>query len=107
VEDYPRDLLELEARFSTEAECREYLAQWRWPEGFRCPQCTGSKAWPVGGVPLEFAACGAQASVTAETIFQDTRTPLPVWFRAMWVGNNAEERRQRARIAAGSGSEEL
>jgi len=25
-----------------------------------------------------------QISVTAGTIFQDTRTPLPVWFRAMW-----------------------
>ena len=84
MEDYPRDLLELEARFSSEAACREYLAQLRWPEGFRCPQCSGSKAWPVRGVLLECAACGAQTSVTAGTIFQDTRTPLPVWFRAMW-----------------------
>src|SRR5437879_11411444 len=30
------------------------------------------------------AACGRQTSVTAGTIFQDTRTPLPTWFRAMW-----------------------
>jgi transposase-like protein len=84
VEDYPRDLLELEARFSTEAACREYLAQLRWPEGFRCPHCGGGKAWPVRSVLLECSACGAQTSVTAGTIFQDTRTPLPVWFRAMW-----------------------
>jgi transposase-like protein len=33
---------------------------------------------------LECAACGRQSSVTAGTIFQDTRTPLAVWFRAMW-----------------------
>ena len=84
VEDYPRNLLELEARFSTEAACREYLAKLRWPGGFRCPQCSGGKAWPVRGVLLECSACGAQTSVTAGTIFQDTRTPLPVWFRAMW-----------------------
>ncbi len=84
VEDYPRDLLELEARFSTEAACREYLAQLRWPGGFFCPRCGGRKAWPVRGVLLECSACGAQTSVTAGTIFQDTRTPLPVWFRAMW-----------------------
>jgi len=84
VEDYPRDLLELEARFSTEAACREYLAQLRWPGGFCCPRCSGGKAWPVRGVLLECAACGAQTSVTAGTIFQDTRTPLSVWFRAMW-----------------------
>ena len=84
VEDYPRDRLELEARFSTEAACREYLAQLRWPEGFRCPHCGGNRAWPVRGVLLECAACGVQTSVISGTIFQDTRTPLPVWFRAMW-----------------------
>ena len=84
MEDYPRDLLELEARFSTEAACREYLAQLRWPEGFLCPRCGGRKAWPVRGVLFECSACGAQTSVTAGTIFQDTRTPLPIWFRAMW-----------------------
>jgi hypothetical protein len=41
-------------------------------------------AWPVRNVLLECAACGRQTSVTAGTIFQDTRTPLPTWFRAMW-----------------------
>jgi transposase-like protein len=84
VEEYPRDLLELEARFSTETACREYLARLRWPDGFHCPRCGGGKAWSVRGVLLECAACGVQTSVTAGTIFQDTRTPLPVWFRAMW-----------------------
>jgi len=50
MEDYPRDLLELEARFSIEIACRKYLAQLRWPDGFRCPHCSGGKAWPVCGV---------------------------------------------------------
>ena len=30
------------------------------------------------------AACGRQISVTAGTIFQGTRKPLAMWFRAMW-----------------------
>jgi transposase-like protein len=30
------------------------------------------------------AACRAQISVTAGTIFQDSRLPLALWFRAMW-----------------------
>ena len=34
---------------------------------------------------FQCAACGRQASVTAGTMFQDTRTPLTVWFRAMWA----------------------
>jgi hypothetical protein len=35
-------------------------------------------------VLLECAGCGYQTSVIAGTIFQDTRTPLSTWFRAMW-----------------------
>src|SRR6267378_7687533 len=84
MEEYPRNLTEFEALFATEAACREYLFRLRWPDGFRCPRCGGGKSWTVRGVLLECAACGCQTSVTAGTIFQDTRTPLPVWFRAMW-----------------------
>jgi transposase-like protein len=84
VEDYPRDLAEFEARFSTEAACREYLLRLRWPDGFCCPRCVGRKTWPLRGVLLQCSSCGYQSSVTAGTIFQDTRKPLTVWFRAMW-----------------------
>jgi transposase-like protein len=84
VEDYPRDLMELEARFSTEVACREYLFELRWPEGFRCPRCGGRKAWPASQVLWECASCHRQLSVTAGTIFQDSRLPLTLWFRAAW-----------------------
>jgi transposase-like protein len=84
MEDFPRDLIDLEDRFSTEAACRAYLVQLRWPEGFRCPRCGHGRAWPVRGMYLECARCHRQASVTAGTIFQDTRKPLRQWFRAIW-----------------------
>lgn len=84
MEDYPRTLAELEARFSSEQACRDYLFQLRWPDGFRCPRCGGTKAWPLGSVWWRCARCRRQVSVTAGTIFQDTHTPLTVWFRAMW-----------------------
>jgi transposase-like protein len=83
VEEYPRNLTELEANFTTEDACRAYLARLRWPTGFRCAHCGSGKAWPVRSL-RECAGCGYQTSVTAGTIFQDTRTPLSVWFRAMW-----------------------
>jgi transposase-like protein len=85
VNEYPRTQVEFEQWFRTEEQCRAYLARLRWPEGFRCPACGGNKAWPVRRLLLHCAACGRQTSVTAGTIFQDTRTPLPVWFRAMWT----------------------
>ncbi len=85
-EEYPRNLSEFEAWFATEQACRDYLFRLRWPEGFRCPSCDGRQYWPVRTVLLECGKCGHQASVTAGTIFQDTRKPLVDWFRAMyWV----------------------
>ena len=85
MEDYPRNLGEFEARFSTEAACRAYLVRLRWPDGFRCPRCGGRKTWPVSEILLQCSGCGYQSSVTAGTIFQDTRKPLTLWFRAMWA----------------------
>lgn len=84
MEDYPRTIIEFESRFSTEAGCREYLVQMRWPEGFRCPKCGSAKASLVRGILFQCSACRHQASVTAGTIFQDIRAPLTMWFRAMW-----------------------
>ena len=84
VEDYPRTLGEFEARFASEAACRAYLTQLRWPSGFVCPRCRGTKAWPARGVLWHCAACGRQTSVTAGTIFHKTRTPLSSWFWAIY-----------------------
>lgn len=84
VEDYPRTLLELERRFSTDQACRDYLFSLRWPEGFVCPRCGGRKAWRTERGLWHCGHCDHQASVTAGTIFQDTHLPLVLWFRAIW-----------------------
>ncbi len=84
MEDYPRNLSEFDTRFASEEACRKYLFNLRWPDGFCCPRCGGKKSWPGRGVLQECAGCGYQSSVTAGTIFQDTRTPLRLWFQAMW-----------------------
>ena len=84
MEDYPRTVQEFEDRFSTEESCRAYLVNLRWPEGFRCPQCQGSKAVIVRATLYQCSDCRRQTSPTAGTIFQDTRKPLVMWFRAMW-----------------------
>jgi transposase-like protein len=84
VEDYPRDLREFDLRFGNEEACRNYLIQLRWPDGFRCPRCGCPKSSPVRALLLRCHDCRYQVSVTAGTIFQDTRTPLRVWFQAIW-----------------------
>ena len=84
IENYPTTLLELEEQFATEEQCRAYLAALRWPEGFMCPRCGGRKAWPAQRGRLICAACRHQATVTAGTIFQDSRLSLRLWCRALW-----------------------
>ena len=76
--------MELEERFSTEEGCRDYLIRLRWPTGFDCPRCHASGNWTATRGRLICRACRYQGSVTAGTIFQDTRKPLRMWFRAVW-----------------------
>ena len=83
-EDYPRTLRELERRFITEQACREYLFDLRWPHGFICPRCHASTASALKTGRFQCSGCRYQVSVTAGTAFQDTKTPLTIWFRAMW-----------------------
>jgi transposase-like protein len=84
MEDYPRTVMELEERFSTEEACRDYLIRLRWPNGFICPRCQTSGNWSATRGRLICQACRHQTSVTAGTIFQDTHKPLRMWFRAVW-----------------------
>ena len=84
MEEYPRNLSEFEAWFDTKQACREYLFGVRWPGGFRCPRCGGGHFWPVRSALMQCQECDHQTSVTAGTIFQDTRKPLVDWFRAMY-----------------------
>ena len=81
---YPTTLLEFEAMFSTDEACRDYLERLRWGDGFVCPACSGTKAWRMRGGLWLCSGCRRQVSVKAGTIFQDSRLPLRLWFRAIW-----------------------
>ena len=83
TEDYPRTLLELEQRFGDEAKCRGYLFALRWAQGFICPVC-GAGGLAIRRDLWRCVRCGRETSVAAGTIFQDSKLPLVVWFRAMW-----------------------
>lgn len=72
--------------FPTEAEAIEYLAQWRWPEGFVCPRCEERHATRLATRPLwECHGCGYQASVTAGTVMAHTHVPLRLWLYGFWL----------------------
>ncbi len=82
----PSDLPGFLARFATEDACARLLRRWRYPGGFACPRCKGTKAWYLGVRRLdECAGCGHQVSLTAGTLFHRTRKPLRSWFAAIFL----------------------
>jgi transposase-like protein len=91
MEDYPKNALEFEQWFATEQACRDYLWQVRYPDGFVCPRCGGTESWSTERGLYRCRDCDYQMSVTAGTIFQGTRKPLRLWFRAMWYVVNQKQ----------------
>src|SRR5271166_2402698 len=83
--DYPRTFREVDEWFRSDAECRKYIRRLRWPTGFICPRCRGTgEPWVTSRGLLHCPGCQGQTSLTAGTIFQDTRKPFRMWFMAMW-----------------------
>jgi transposase-like protein len=87
MSDFPRSLLEFQHRFPDEHACAAYLANARWPNGFRCPACGHDKGWELAtkAFTWECAGCGKQTSVTAGTVMHGSRLALTVWFWAAYL----------------------
>ena len=90
-QDYPRSVGEFLSWFGTDADCRDYLAWLRWPDGFVCDECGHVDGWRLADGRWECAGCSRRTSVTAGTIFDRTRTPLTVWFHACWSFATAKD----------------
>ena len=78
--------------YGTEDQCRQFLLEKRWPNGFVCPKCNHTKCFNIQCRNLyQCKACNRQTSVTAGTIMDKTRTPLSKWFLALYlVGENKQ-----------------
>lgn len=83
--DYPRTFDEMDDWFRTEAGCRDYIRRLRWPDGFVCRHCGAiGEPWVMKRGVFRCRAYDGESSLTAGTVFQDTRKPLRTWFLAMW-----------------------
>ena len=71
-------------QFSTEAQCREYLAGLRWKSGYVCPKCGSRHAYQLANGRYQCAKCRHQVSVTAGTVLHKTHMPLTQWFLAFY-----------------------
>lgn len=78
--------LNLHYELNTEEACADFLYQLKWPSGFSCPSCGFRHAYRINSrrLPLfECSRCSFQASLTAGTVMDRSRTPLTKWFKAI------------------------
>jgi len=84
--DFPRTLRDFQTRFENDAACRQYLAESRWPDGYRCPRCGHQDAIDLPTRALwRCKGCGYDTSVTVGTVLHRTRMPLTHWFCAAYL----------------------
>lgn len=85
---------ELMARFPNEAACKEFLKQRRWPDKVACPRCkSGEHVYPLKTMPFRWECSNKTCrkgnayrfSVTAGTIYEDTKVPLVTWFKVLYT----------------------
>src|SRR5689334_5570806 len=80
------NLLSILEAYDTDAECRAYLEELRWPNGVECPRCQSTSISRIKARKVfDCDKCRYQFSVTAGTIFHDSHLPLPKWFLAIFL----------------------
>lgn len=72
-------------QYGAEEQCRKALQDWRWPDGFVCPECSCTKFCVLGNGRWQCNECRSQTSLTAGTLFAGTKLPLKTWFLAMYL----------------------
>ena len=83
-------LTDFQARYGTEAQCRDVVIGWRWPNGFQCPGCDGGDHVVTSRLQFQCRGCGKQTSIKVGTIFQHTLLPLTKWFQGMYFLTQAK-----------------
>lgn len=83
MERYPVSVLDFQDVFPTDEACYHYLRLMKWPEGFVC-RCKHRDAWDMKKGAYRCKQCRHDIRITAGTIFDKTRTPLRLWFNAIW-----------------------
>jgi ribosomal protein L37AE/L43A len=70
-----------ERLYGSEAQCRALVIAARWPNGFVCPACGGTKHAALKTRDLfQCNGCRVQTSPIAGAIFAATKLGLRVWF---------------------------
>lgn len=72
--------------YDSEEACLAAIYRAKWPRGFVCPYCEHNAGYELRKPRMmECASCRRQTSITANTLFQDSKVPLVSWFLAIYL----------------------
>jgi hypothetical protein len=84
-------LIEFMKDYGTEEQCRKALFLWRWPQGYKCPECEGKSYCTLKArAVFQCNRCHHQQSLISGTIFSATKLPLTTWFLAIHLITQAK-----------------
>jgi len=79
-------------QYGTEEQCRAALFRFRWPQGFRCPECGYAGYCEINRRKVyQCNRCHSQTSVISNTIFAATKLPLKTWFLGIYLITQAKD----------------
>ena len=80
------NVMKLTEMFHSDERCRAYLEALRWPDGLACLRCQSTKiSRSYKRHQFVCDSCAYNFSVTAGSIFHDTKLGLPKWFMAVYL----------------------
>jgi len=89
--DSPKTLLEAITYFSDEQVCIDAVAEMRWPDGAKCPECWTKEPYYIKTQKRwKCRNCRIQFSVKRGSIFEDSAVPLSKWLPALWLLVNSK-----------------
>ncbi len=87
-----KGILQLIKQFPNEETCRKHLTQLRWGNNISCPFCSDVKVYAFKDEKTyKCSKCKKKFNVKTNTIFENTKIPLNVWFIATYLLNSRKK----------------
>jgi transposase len=83
----PQNIAQFFKQFPTDEACLQHLFEVRFGQGFECPSCERASKWFRIKAERAYSCqfCGHHLHPTVGTPFEQTRTPLQLWFYAIYL----------------------
>ena len=83
----PQNIAQFFKQYPTDEACLQHLFEVRFGQGFECPSCERPSKWFRIKAERAYSCqfCGHHLHPTVGTPFEQTRTPLQLWFYAIYL----------------------